>query len=130
MRQFVFALFLLAFIAVVAAIVVFIATVIVRGGISVLHAVAANGMPRVIAVLSADPWYVVALIIAVLFLWSYPWELENGGPSSPVRRGRQVANLSAARRRVPQPRVRRASPSARVRGTSAIQRRSYRQRRI
>lgn len=101
MRQFVFGIFMLLVMAIIGLVFVFIATVLVRGGFSVAHTFVSEGVPRIVAIIRADPWYGLALVIGILLVWSYPWEHENGG-YSPIRRGRSINTLPArSRRRAP-----------------------------
>lgn len=113
MRQLVFGIFVLIFLAIVAAILVFIATVVLRFGLSFAYAFVVESVPRMLAVLRADPWYIPALIIAVLLVWSYPWELE-GGEFNPVRRGRQITSRRPALSRLPRRAATRTSSQPRV----------------
>lgn len=107
MRQFVFAIFMLLLFGIMAMVFVFIATVVVRGGFSVAYAFLTNGVPVLFAAMRADPWYVPALIIGALLVWSYPWE-HQAGEVGHVRRGRQVTSRRPAYQSSP----RRAAASA------------------
>lgn len=115
MRQFVFAIFALIFIALVGMVLVFIATVILRGAFTVAHGFTTQGVPAILRAIAADPWYIPAIIIAVLVVWSYPWEQGGQGTNYPVRRGRQVNSPSPVRYR---PSARRPASSPFTRSTT------------
>lgn len=115
MRQFVFAIFLLIGLACIAAVAVLIVGGFVRNGLSFGYVVLHDGIPNLIRKIIADPWFGVALVIAALLVWCFPWEHmgdEHGGPSSPVRRGRTVHSLRLPPRRRSPLRPMAAKPAA------------------
>lgn len=100
MRSFVFQIFARIFATAVLAVLIFLVTVGIRGGFSVLYQFSTHGLPVIGQTLLSDPWYVVALILAMLLVWSWPWETESQD-RSPVRRGRVVSDYSRVARRAP-----------------------------
>ncbi len=114
MRQSVFNIFAFVFGAVVVAVLVFIATVAVRSGMSLLHSFAIQSLPHMLQVLWTDPFYVIALIVAALLVWSWPREQEGGGYDIPVRRGRSVSRVDAGRGRLPPPRRGTSRPAGKL----------------
>ena len=128
MRQSIFQIFSLILAVAVAAVIVFIATVIIRGGMTFLFSLLVESLPKALGILLTDPVYIVALIVAVLLVWSYPWEQDGDHAPNPVRRGRQITHLPAANRYAA-PTRRRLSTSSRARSQQSVAGRTSRIRR-
>jgi hypothetical protein len=92
MRQSVYQIFMALFALMIFAVFVFIATIFIRGGLTMGYRFLVSGVPHIVQTIWADPWYIVALILGVLLVWSWPWEGEGATPD-PVRRGRVVTNF-------------------------------------
>jgi len=107
MRQSVYQLFVAAFVLVIFVVLVVIATFFIRVGFTFGYQFFVAGVPAILRTIWSDPWYVLALVLAVLLVWSWPWEGEGAMPD-PVRRGRVVTNFPRATRTTP---TRRSAPA-------------------
>src|SRR5207237_324078 len=114
MRQTVGGIFALIIGLAAAMVFVFITTLFVRGSFALLHAFVVDGIPSILRALGNDPWLVVALVIALLFLWSHPGG-HGGHMPGQVRRGRKVTNVRTAPRHTSPTRTR-IPPSSGARG--------------
>lgn len=112
-RQFVFGLYCLIAVGVLAGIGVLYCTVFVRtAGFEWAGWLWNVGVPTVAKAVHADPWLLLAFMIAGLFAWSFPWEHVFSGPGNGnapdnLRRGRRITGSNDANLRAYQELLRR-----------------------
>jgi len=73
------------------------AAVLFRSGIQLGAVFFSQNFPSIVAKVWSDPWYILAIILAALLVWTVPeWDRENDSSPSPIRRGRTVTQYPRA----------------------------------
>jgi hypothetical protein len=97
MRRIVWGLFENTFGLIFIGIVVFIATLGMRFGLRLAETFVVRYVPLGLDIASQDKWYLLAFILGVLLIWSWPTpQPEPAWQPSPIRRGRHVTRLPRA----------------------------------
>src|SRR5260221_415901 len=97
MRRFVYQMFENTLGLIVIGIAVFILTLLMRGGLWLGETFVVKYLPIFLQKMWIDPWYVLALLLGGLLLWSWPVpDREPDWEPSPIRRGRQVVRFPRA----------------------------------
>jgi hypothetical protein len=97
MRRHVYEVFLAAAAVVVILGMVALAAVLFRNGIQLGVVFFSQQLPSIVAKVWSDPWYILAIILAALLVWTVPeWDRSNDSSEQPVRRGRTVTQFPRA----------------------------------